>query len=318
MIHVCSLARLHETVDETGARHVVSLSGDEVRLERPAAHRAGKSSLAAAARISAPLDGYIVPGEAARRRSARFRPRAGTAARRWWCIASPASAARPRARSPASARSIRIATKTSIAQALRPPRRQRRRISVSSSLADRLLGRDGRMVAAIETIGRGVMAAEGDAVPARSRVMERYSASEGRSTGRVLATGSPPASPARLHRRQRPARRTRRRRRRIASRPRALVSCGARIALIEIAIGKAQAGDRAAEAAIVDLLHPKARLDRHAGQMRAHRAAVDPDGAGRQSGEAHLALAARPDGADDGAIGKDAARRRRCRRSRYR
>jgi predicted protein tyrosine phosphatase len=28
------------------------------------------------------------------------------------------------------------------------------------SLADRLLGRDGRMVAAIETIGRGVMAAE--------------------------------------------------------------------------------------------------------------------------------------------------------------
>jgi predicted protein tyrosine phosphatase len=30
------------------------------------------------------------------------------------------------------------------------------------SLADRLLGRDGRMIAAIETIGRGVMAAEAE------------------------------------------------------------------------------------------------------------------------------------------------------------
>ena len=29
MIHVCSLARLEETVEQTGARHVVSLIGDE-------------------------------------------------------------------------------------------------------------------------------------------------------------------------------------------------------------------------------------------------------------------------------------------------
>ncbi len=38
------------------------------------------------------------------------------------------------------------------------------------SLADRLLGRDGRMVAAIETIGRGVMIAGSGAVPARPGV----------------------------------------------------------------------------------------------------------------------------------------------------
>ena len=58
---------------------------------------------------------------------------------------------------PASARSIRIATKPSIAQALRrasPTATPNIRIV---SLADRLLGRDGRMIAAIETIGRGVM-----------------------------------------------------------------------------------------------------------------------------------------------------------------
>ena len=61
---------------------------------------------------------------------------------------------------PASARSIRIATRQSIAQALRrasPTATPNIRIV---SLADRLLGRDGRMVAAIETIGRGEIALE--------------------------------------------------------------------------------------------------------------------------------------------------------------
>ncbi|MFZ0528573.1 MAG: protein tyrosine phosphatase, partial [Xanthobacteraceae bacterium] len=47
-----------------------------------------------------------------------------------------------------------------IAQALRrasPTATPNRRIV---SIADRLLGRDGRMIAAIETIGRGALAAE--------------------------------------------------------------------------------------------------------------------------------------------------------------
>src|SRR5581483_987846 len=35
MIHVCSLARLHQTVADIGARHVVSLVGDEASLVRP-------------------------------------------------------------------------------------------------------------------------------------------------------------------------------------------------------------------------------------------------------------------------------------------
>ena len=34
MIHVCSLARLHETVEATGARHVVTLLKDTDRVER--------------------------------------------------------------------------------------------------------------------------------------------------------------------------------------------------------------------------------------------------------------------------------------------
>ena len=35
MIHVCSLARLHATVDETGARHIVTLLRQSDRVERP-------------------------------------------------------------------------------------------------------------------------------------------------------------------------------------------------------------------------------------------------------------------------------------------
>ena len=35
MIHVCSLARLHATVETTGAGHVVTLLKDTDRVERP-------------------------------------------------------------------------------------------------------------------------------------------------------------------------------------------------------------------------------------------------------------------------------------------
>ena len=36
MIHVCSLARLHDTVHETGARHIITLLRMIDRVERPA------------------------------------------------------------------------------------------------------------------------------------------------------------------------------------------------------------------------------------------------------------------------------------------
>ena len=63
MIHVCSLARLHDTVEDTGARHVVSLIGDEARSTgRP---RSSENHLWLRLHdISAPLDGYIFPEEA--------------------------------------------------------------------------------------------------------------------------------------------------------------------------------------------------------------------------------------------------------------
>ena len=63
MIHVCSLARLHATVEDTGARHVVSLLGDEDRIERPSAIVEENHLWLRLHDISSPLDGYIMPDE---------------------------------------------------------------------------------------------------------------------------------------------------------------------------------------------------------------------------------------------------------------
>jgi len=159
MIHVCSLARLHETVEDTGARHVVSLIGDEARVERPTAIVAENHLWLRLHDISAPLDGYIVPDEEHVADLLNF-------VRRWdrraplvvHCYMGIS-------RSTASAFASVCALsphrdENSIAQALRsasPTATPNIRIV---SLADRLLGREGRMVSAIETIGRGILAAE--------------------------------------------------------------------------------------------------------------------------------------------------------------
>lgn len=159
MIHVCSLARLHETVSATGARHIVSLIGDEARLERPS-HIVPENHLWLRLHdIAAPLDGYIAPAEEHVTELLSF-------VRRWdrgaplvvHCYMGIS-------RSTASAYAAVCAlqpyrAEADIAQALRrasPTATPNARIV---ALADRLLGREGRMVAAIETIGRGNLSEE--------------------------------------------------------------------------------------------------------------------------------------------------------------
>jgi predicted protein tyrosine phosphatase len=159
MIHVCSLARLRETVEDTGARHVVSLIGDEDRLERPA-NIAPKNHLWLRLHdISAPLDGYIVPGEEHVAKLLDFV--------RDWDRRAPlvVHCYMGISRSTASAFATVCALNPhrnvdGVALALRrasPTATPNIRIV---SIADRLLGRDGRMVAAIESIGRGIMTTE--------------------------------------------------------------------------------------------------------------------------------------------------------------
>jgi predicted protein tyrosine phosphatase len=159
MIHVCSLARLHETVEGTGARHVVSLIGDEARLDRPDGIAPENHLWLRLHDISAPLDGYIVPGEAHVAELLDF-------VRRWdrraplvvHCFAGIS-------RSTASAYTAVCALNPQrderhIARALRRASQTATPNARIVSLADGLLDRNGRMVEAVETIGRGVMADE--------------------------------------------------------------------------------------------------------------------------------------------------------------
>ena len=61
MIHVCSLSRLHDTVAETGARHVVSLLASEDHLTRPPGVAADDHLWLQFHDIGEPRDGHIHP-----------------------------------------------------------------------------------------------------------------------------------------------------------------------------------------------------------------------------------------------------------------
>ena len=164
MIHVCSLARLQETVDDSGARHLVSLLGDEFRVERPRGIAAANHLRLRLHDICSPLDGYTLPDAEHVADLLHFV--------RGWDRRAPlvvhcfAGISRSTASAYVSVCALSPhRDEASIAQALRrasPTATPNMRIV---SLADRLLGRQGRMVGAVEAIGRGTTAE--DAMPFR-------------------------------------------------------------------------------------------------------------------------------------------------------
>jgi predicted protein tyrosine phosphatase len=160
MIHVCSLARLHETVDETGARHVVTLMRDVEMVRRPAAIAQANHLILQMDDISAPIDGYTIPGDEHVAELIRFV--------RAWERAAPVVMHCYAGISRSTAGAFVTVC------ALNPDRdeaaiaRDLRRLSPSATpnirivtIADRMLGRNGRMVEAIAGIGRGAAAYEG-------------------------------------------------------------------------------------------------------------------------------------------------------------
>ena len=161
MIHVCSLARLYETVETTGARHIVTLLRDIDRLERPRSIAADNHLILTMDDISAPMDGYTIPCDEHVTALVTF-------VRGW-------DRAKPLVLHCYAGISRSTAAAYVAACALNPGRdegviaRELRRVSATATpnsrlvaLADRMLGREGRMVAAIEGIGRGVIAYEAD------------------------------------------------------------------------------------------------------------------------------------------------------------
>jgi predicted protein tyrosine phosphatase len=161
MIHVCSLSRLHRTVDETGARHIVTLLKDVDLVRRPDAILAANHLILGVDDITAPIEGYVAPADEHVTSLVTFV--------RNWDRAKPlvVHCYAGISRSTAGAYVVACALNAqrdehAIAQALR-------RASVTAapnrrivSLADALLGRNGRMVAAIEAIGPGAIVAEAE------------------------------------------------------------------------------------------------------------------------------------------------------------
>ncbi len=160
MIHVCSLARLHPTVAETGAKHVVTLMKDVAMVRRPDSIIEANHLLLDMDDIVAIMDGYVHPTEAHVAKLIEFVTSWDrTAPIVVHCYAGisrstagafiTACALNPRRDEESIARIIRSFSPTA-----QPNIRL-------VSLADDILGRGGRMMNAIRSIGPGIASYEG-------------------------------------------------------------------------------------------------------------------------------------------------------------
>ncbi len=160
-IHVCSLARLPQTVRETGASHVATLISAETSVPTPAGIAAENHLFLGFNDIIEPAEGLVPPAQIHVERLLDF-------ATRWertspmviHCYAGVS-------RSTAAAFIALCALGPALDEAELAQELRRRSPSATPNLrlvrfADALLARDGRMVAAIEAIGRGRDCYEGD------------------------------------------------------------------------------------------------------------------------------------------------------------
>ncbi len=162
-LHVCPLSRLPETLEVSGASHLVTLAtlgSPGLAIERPQQIAPEHHLRVGFSDIVAPMEGHVPPGEAHVQAVLDF------------------VAAWPRDKPMVIHCYAGISRSTAAAYAascaLRPDRdeadlaRELRRLAPSATpnrlfieIADRLLGREGRMSAAAAAIGRGADAFEG-------------------------------------------------------------------------------------------------------------------------------------------------------------
>ncbi len=164
-IHVCSLARLHATVEETGARHVVTLINASTPVARPPSIVEddylflGMNDI-----LSNPEPGQILPGETHVDTLLRFVDKWGVTARKTSPLVIHCYAGVSRSTAAAFISACAL-DPTRDEQALARLIRDRSPTATPNlrlvSIADARLGRQGRMVAAIEAIGRGEDCFEG-------------------------------------------------------------------------------------------------------------------------------------------------------------
>ena len=160
MIHVCSLARLHSTVEETGAQHVVTLLKQIELVARPLPIPRGNHLHVGVDDIAEPMDGHIHPADEHIVRLIDF-------VRKWerttpMVVHCFAGISRSTAAAFIAACALRPERdESSIAQAIRTSSATASPNRLLVALADRHLGREGRMVEAVERIGPAMMANEG-------------------------------------------------------------------------------------------------------------------------------------------------------------
>lgn len=159
-IYVCPLSRLSETVAQSGARHVITLINKDTPVPRPAEVEAIDHLFLGMHDICDPADGMVCPAEEHVAELLDF-------VRRWdqrspivvHCFAGIS-------RSTAAAFSAYCAVRPDLDEEAIAGRLRSRSPEATPNgrvigLADGLLRRDGRMVRAVQAIGRGADAYEG-------------------------------------------------------------------------------------------------------------------------------------------------------------
>ena len=160
MIHVCSLAALPETVRRTGASHVLTVMANVEQVVRPVSVLPANHLKVSMDDITEELEGFVAPSDHHVAQVLAFV--------RGWNRGAPlvvhcyAGISRSTASAFAAACALNPQRdELTIAKAIRAasPIASPNRLIVS--LADKALGREGRMLRALDAIGPGTMLAEG-------------------------------------------------------------------------------------------------------------------------------------------------------------
>jgi predicted protein tyrosine phosphatase len=160
MIHVCSLAALPDTVKATGASHILTVMAKVDQVQRPRSVLEANHLKVAIDDITEAMDGFVAPSEAHIELVLNFV--------RGWDRRAPlvvhcyAGISRSTASAFAAACALNPhRDEVSIARQIRAasPIASPNRLIVS--LADKALGREGRMLRALDEMGPGNMMVEG-------------------------------------------------------------------------------------------------------------------------------------------------------------
>jgi predicted protein tyrosine phosphatase len=159
-IHVCSLSKVPETVRATGAQSLVTLLDKGTPVKRPSGIAAEKHLVVMLSDIVVEAEGHTLPSESHVENLLAFV--------RQWDQTAPllihcwAGVSRSTAAAFITACALRPhRDEAEIAQAVRTKSPTATPNSRLVTIADAMLGRNGRMVAAIEKIGRGRNCFEG-------------------------------------------------------------------------------------------------------------------------------------------------------------